>query len=79
MQVKVKLFATLCRYAPHEVGAKPFWVNIHPGSTLKTIVDDLDIPEAAIKISFINGRARKLDYPLKPGDDVGLFPPIGGG
>jgi sulfur-carrier protein len=79
MQIQVKLFATLGRFAPHQQGAKPFSLNIEEGSTLQTITEKLDIPEDEVKISFVNGRAQKMNYDLKPGDEVGFFPPIGGG
>lgn len=79
MEVKVKLFATLGQYAPDGQSAKPFVVEVEQGATLNTLFDKLDIPEESVRVKFVNGRARKEDYILQPDDEVGFFPPIGGG
>ena len=79
MEVKVKLFATLGQYAPDGESAKPFVVEVEQGATLNTLFDKLDIPEESVRVKFVNGRARKEDYILQPDDEVGFFPPIGGG
>jgi molybdopterin converting factor small subunit len=39
----------------------------------------IGIPEDAVTISLVNGLRQPLDYMLKDGDRVGLFPPLGGG
>ncbi len=79
MEVKVKLFATLGQYAPNGESAKPFVVEVDEGTQLNTLFDILDIPEESVRVKFVNGRARKEDYELQPDDEVGFFPPIGGG
>jgi molybdopterin converting factor small subunit len=42
-------------------------------------VNQLGIPAEETKVTFVNGIVQTLDYVLKPGDDTGIFPPIGGG
>ena len=79
MEVKVKLFATLGEYAPDGESAKPFEVEVDQGATLSALLDKLGIPQDIVRVKFVNGRARKEDYELEPGDEVGFFPPIGGG
>lgn len=79
MEITVKLFASLGAYAPKEESAKPFQCEIEEGATLKRLIEKLDIPEENVKLNFVNGRTRKIDYELQPGDEVGFFPPIGGG
>lgn len=79
MEVTVKLFASLGRYAPGEESAKPFFCKIEDGATLKKLIENLGIPEEDVKLKFVNGRTQKLNYELQPGDEVGFFPPIGGG
>jgi molybdopterin synthase sulfur carrier subunit len=79
MQVTVKLFATLARFSPGELAAIPFEMNIPDSATVKDLVDRLGIPPEEAKISFINGHIRDLDWILKQDDEVGIFPPIGGG
>jgi molybdopterin synthase sulfur carrier subunit len=88
MKVHVKLFATLARSVPEAVLARypearrpraPLEVELPEGSTLADLVTYLGLPEEEVKVTFVNGRARKPDYRLAPGDEVGIFPPIGGG
>ncbi len=79
MEIKVKLFATLGQYAPGGESAIPFVVEVDQGTQLKTLVDILDMPEESVHLKFVNGRARKGDYELQSGDEVGFFPPVGGG
>ncbi|MGB9639391.1 MAG: MoaD/ThiS family protein, partial [Anaerolineales bacterium] len=37
------------------------------------------IPPEETKITFVNNQIQNLDYPLKEGDVVGIFPPVAGG
>ena len=79
MQVRVKLFATLSRHVP---GAKPgvsFEADVPDAATLDDLVKRLSLPAAEVKVVFVNGRARPLDWRLGAGDEIGVFPPIGGG
>lgn len=43
------------------------------------IIRLLGIPAEEVSILLINGRHDKLETPLKAGDVVALFPPVGGG
>jgi len=88
MQVQVKLFATLVQNLSGPVLAQypeavraghPFELEMPEGSTLANLVADLALPDAEVKVIFVNGRAQPLDYRLQAGDTVGIFPPIGGG
>lgn len=79
MEIKVKLFASLGAYAPDEQSAKPFSCEVEEGATLKRLIEKLGIPNDHVKLKFVNGRTRKMDYELRTGDEVGFFPPIGGG
>ena len=88
MKVYAKIFATLVSMVPDRVRARypqgvraaaPLAVELPQGSTLADLVDDLGLPRKKVRVVFVNGRARQLDYELTPGDEVGLFPPIGGG
>ena len=88
MQVSVRLFAFLTKtvsdavLAQHPEGIRagiPIEVALPEGSTLEDLVDYLALPREQIKVTFVNGRAQKLDYGLQPGDEVGIFPPIAGG
>ena len=54
-------------------------IELPPASTLADVVDYLALPREKVRVIFVNGRAQPLDYRLVPGDEVGMFPPIGGG
>ncbi len=88
MKVHVKLFATLARnvsgpiLAHHAKGIRPgtpLEVELPKSSTLADLVAHMGLPREELKLMFVNGRAQELDYRLNPGDEVGLFPPVGGG
>jgi molybdopterin converting factor small subunit len=79
MQVNVKLFATLQRYKPEVFAGEVFVVELPEKSTLADLVAHLEIRVNEVKTMFVNGRARAEMYRLKDGDEVGIFPPVGGG
>ena len=88
MKIQVKLFATLARsvsgpiIARHPKGIRPglpLEVELPESSTLADLVAHMGLPREELKLMFVNGRARELDHRLDPGDEVGLFPPVGGG
>ncbi len=74
MKIKVKLFATLRidRFS-EEV------FEVESGSTISDIIDVLGLPSEQVSIMFVNGRHAKPDTVLKEGDELAMFPPIGGG
>ncbi len=80
MKIKVKLFATLTAFAPHgERAGEPFEVELPENSDIADLWQHLNIPAEEVKVSFVNGIARSQYYILHEGDEVGIFPPIGGG
>ncbi|MGQ9502185.1 MAG: MoaD/ThiS family protein [Anaerolineae bacterium] len=87
MKVRVKLYATLVDLVPQSIrarmpemrSARPFEQELPEGNTLADLLNQLALPPAEIKAIFVNGRVQSLDYVLQPGDEVGIFPPVGGG
>jgi sulfur-carrier protein len=77
--VRVKLFATLTKFTPGKNPGVPFVSEIPDGSTLSDLMTHLNLPEEEVKLSYVNGRLQPLEYELNNNDDVGIFPPIGGG
>ena len=79
MRVRVKLFASLCRYFSDAAPGIPFEMEVPGGATVADLVDRLKLPREEVKVFFVNGRGRSMDWPLEAGDDVGIFPLIAGG
>ncbi len=79
VRVHVKLYATLRRYVESAKTGVPFDVDLAEGSTLSDLYASLKLPAEEVKIAYVNARARPEDWHLETGDEVGIFPPIGGG
>jgi molybdopterin converting factor small subunit len=79
MQVRVKVFATLSRYFPDVKPGAPFEVELPGQATLADLVRQLDLPEAEVRMIYVNARAQPLTCVLNSGDEVGIFPAVGGG
>jgi len=79
MRVVTKLFASLHSPKVQAGPGIPFDVQLPEGVTLADLVALLRLPPEQVRVTFVNGRARPLDWVLQPEDQVGIFPPIGGG
>jgi molybdopterin converting factor small subunit len=79
MIVKVKLFATLRKYLPNIELGKASEIPIEPGTSISMLYQILGIPEDEVKLAYVNGIYCESDSILKDGDEIGIFPPIGGG
>jgi len=79
MQVRVKLYASLSRYYGNAAAGVPFEIEVPESATMVDLVNRLKLPREEVKLFFVKGRARPIDWPLEPGDEVGIFPLIGGG
>lgn len=79
MLVHVKLFATLARFSGGVPAGTFFDVEVPQGSILEDLVNHLAIPPEETRIAFVNGIIQSMDWTLKTGDEIGIFPPIGGG
>jgi molybdopterin synthase sulfur carrier subunit len=79
MRVRVKLFATLSRFSAGGLPGTPFEIELPQGACLLDLVKQLKIPPEEAHIAFVNGIIQPKEWGLAPGDEVGIFPPIGGG
>jgi len=79
MHVNVKVFATLKRYLPEERARQAFDLEVPDGASLEDVVRMIGLPAAEVKVTFVNGRTEALSLVLHEGDEVGIFPPLGGG
>jgi molybdopterin converting factor small subunit len=88
MKIAVRLYATLITSVPQDVLARHpelgqrgthTEIELSEGSTLSDLVTYLNLPQEQVKVIFVNGKKKDLNYRLTAGDEVGIFPPIGGG
>ncbi len=79
MRVRVKLFATLSRYFGDATPGTPLEIETPDGATLADLVNQLKLPREEVKVLFVNGRSRSMDWVLGPGDEIGIFPLVAGG
>lgn len=74
MKVRIKLFATLRNFGPEEQE-----IEVPENATIEDVIKLLKLPEKIPLLRIVNGEHRNLNYRLKEGDVIALFPPIGGG
>ena len=72
--IEVRFFATL-----REGRGKIAQVPAEEASTAGDILRRFDIPEEEVSILLISGFHSKPGDPVKDGDVISLFPPVGGG
>ena len=77
--VHVKLFATLRSYRAGLKIGEAFPVELPDGATVGQLIRQLGLPEEEIKMIFVNGIVRDREHTLAEGDELGIFPPVGGG
>jgi molybdopterin converting factor small subunit len=73
--IQIKLFAALQHFTPDSADHFP----IETGTSIRSLLDRLDIPPAKAKLIFIDGIKVDIDHTLSGGERVGIFPPVGGG
>lgn len=74
INIKVRLFANL-----RENRNKEMIIELGEGSTIKDIIEILNIPREDAAILLVNGLGAELDKILEDNDTVSIFPPLGGG
>ena len=73
--IQIKLFATLQSFMPDSAER----YAIEPGTSIRTLLQQLNLPENKARLIFINGVKAELKTVLKGGERIGIFPPVGGG
>ena len=72
--IEVRLFATL-----REGRGKVQHLPASDFAICEDIIRHLEIPAEEVAILLINGFHQKPETPVKDGDIVAIFPPVGGG
>jgi len=74
MEIEVNLFATL-----REGRFRSKTLTFPSGSTVGDVCQQLAIGASEVAILMVNGSAALREQTLRPGDEVSLFPALGGG
>ena len=77
--VQVRLYATLRSLRPGLGLGEALAVEMNQGATIRDLIRQLALPPDEVKLVFVNGRTRDQEYVLADGDQLGIFPPVGGG
>ena len=72
--IEVRLFATF-----REGRQKIYQMEAEQLHKASDVLDILQIPYEEVAIYLINGMHSALDAPIKDGDILAIFPPVGGG
>lgn len=72
--IEVRLFATL-----REGRGKVQMLPAEQFGCAGDLIRHLEIPVEEVAILLVNGFHQKPEYPVKDGDIVAIFPPVGGG
>ena len=79
MKVELHLYASLSKYLPPDAKFKTWFMEIDKNTTIKDIIEQMNIDEKSVKLIFLNGVHAVAGKVLKDGDRIGIFPPVGGG
>lgn len=83
MKITLKLYATLRDYLPPETPGGKVIIDLPEGATIPDALATHDVPLGLAHIIMINGRhvlrPEVATRRLKEGEDLAVFPAIGGG
>lgn len=78
-KIELRLHAGLERYASPARFGSAFTLALDEGAIVGDVLRQLAIPAEAVRLVFVNGVGCSLDSPVKDGDRVSFFGPVGGG
>ena len=77
IKVKVNLYANLRQYSPSN--ERSFSLDLASGSTVRNLINKLQIPQNVKMVILINGRPADADTLLSSEDNIIFYPPLEGG
>jgi len=79
VQIFVRLFATLRRFVPEAKIGVTLSLELPDGARVRDVIAHYRLPEDEVKLAYVNGIYQEPDFVLHDQDEIGLFPPVGGG
>jgi molybdopterin synthase sulfur carrier subunit len=77
MQVKLQVYASLAEDTEMDV-ADNYGFQIEPGTTVSQLLQEAGINQRDVRIVMINNKQADLDTEVRDGDEIGVFPSMGG-
>lgn len=76
-EVTIRLYGELARFS----GGRGYLFSwpLQPGQTVRQLLLAVGVPSVEVWMVAINGAKVDLDAVPQPGDEVGVFSPVGGG
>jgi sulfur-carrier protein len=78
-KVELRLYATLHQYLPDLPIGDGKTLEVAEGTTVRQLLEQVGAPVKTSHQVFVNSRKAGLDHPVADGDEIAVFPPIGGG
>jgi len=79
IEVKVRLYGTLRKYHSGKAIGEAAVLPVFESTPLSALLKKINVPAEVVKLIFFNKQQKDVVYLLKDGDQVAVFPPIGGG
>ncbi len=77
MRVKLRVYANLAEGASMDVGDN-YDFHVDPGTTIAQLLAKAGINRRDVRIVMINNNQAELNSTIQDGDEVGVFPSMGG-
>jgi molybdopterin converting factor small subunit len=83
MRITFKLYATLSDYLPAHRKDNAVSLEVAPGSTVQSVIEQFNLPEKLTHLVLVNGvyiaPGTRDQRSLEPDDVLAIWPPIAGG
>ncbi|MGO9310796.1 MAG: Mut7-C RNAse domain-containing protein [Spirochaetia bacterium] len=73
-RVTVRFYEELNDFLPTERRKRLFSVDVPPGSTTKSVIENLGVPHTEIDLVLVNGESADLGLRLNEGDRMSVYP-----
>ncbi len=79
MRINLSLYASLASHLPEKCTGNSCTLELPNGTSIRELLDQLNIGIDEPKVMFVNGVHARLDDIVKDEDRLAIFPPIAGG
>jgi len=73
-RVTIRFYEELNEFLPQGQRRQPFPVEAPPGSTTKSLIENLGVPHTEVDLVLVNGESSDFSRQLADGDLVGVYP-----